>query len=136
MLRRDWLTLVAVHSDSWLISVVFFCDSWVIFMHVVLANAAALRFEMHKLTEVVKANEKMLIAAGNFVIPFYKHNTFHESQTNMKNQLINSEVYLAEKMDRYLGDNWKSFTSVLLESSKLCWNQDEVCCRLPACYPH
>ncbi|KAL5653874.1 hypothetical protein ACJX0J_033193, partial [Zea mays] len=123
MLRRDWLTLVAVHSDSWLISVVFFCDSWVIFMHVVLANAAALRFEMHKLTEVVKANEKMLIAAGNFVIPFYKHNTFHESQTNMKNQLINSEVYLAEKMDRYLGDNWKSFTSVLLESSKLCWNQ-------------
>uniref|UniRef100_A0A804MTI5 Uncharacterized protein n=1 Tax=Zea mays TaxID=4577 RepID=A0A804MTI5_MAIZE len=48
----------------------------------------------------------------------------------------NSEVYLAEKMDRYLGDNWKSFTSVLLESSKLCWNQDEVCCRLPACYPH
>jgi hypothetical protein len=57
MLRRDWLTLVAVHSDSWLISVVFFCDSWVIFMHVVLANAAALRFEMHKCVLTLHAQD-------------------------------------------------------------------------------
>ncbi|KAL5660886.1 hypothetical protein ACJX0J_028011, partial [Zea mays] len=70
------------------------------------------------LTEVVKANDKMLIAAGNFVISFYKHNTFHESQTDF----TLPSIVTAGQMNRVVIDHANNRTMALtelLESARL-----------------